>query len=1028
MSQPFNTILALDFESTWCRKSGYSLSVMTTEEYIRDERFKAWGVCIHEYGTDKITNWYRHDELPRIFATYDWSKTAIVAQNALFDASILAWVYDVHPCFIFDTLSMARARRGVEIGNSLAMLAKAFGLPDKGGDLALSEGYFDSLPAEIEHKLAEYCKHDVWLCEQVFERLIEGYPAKELRLIDMTIKMYTEAKLVLDTPMLVDALHEEKESREALLERLQITDSVLASNDQFAEALRTLGITPPTKKKKPTAKTPKPVGVNFAFAKTDAMFQAMLNGENEDVRLLCEARLKVKSTTERTRAQRFLDISRRGPLPVPLSYFGAGTGRWTASKGSAINMQNLKRGSFLRKAIMAPEGYAIAVGDLSQIEPRVLAWLADYEELLDIFRSGQDAYAMFGRQMFNLPELTKEGNPMLRQSAKSALLGCLSGDTPVLTNNGYKRMVEVQLTDLLWDGAAWVAHQGLLDKGEKEVWTYNGLTATADHKILTGNRWYEWHAVLTNPLLFQQALSSAVLPASSGGNVNPRAGIASTHRGCYAPADIKAFQAKVAYCQEKQNDARIAKIAPQSLRSDSALKNRFRLVWAKALANLPVQAGEGVTAHTTPPCVVRAGGRGSLTDITLQQGAVHDAERVHSRRPLQHATQCSGTKQFAQTMRTVTDSLTGSARSSCGARIQTAPSILTTAGAALASTLLGWKTALSSCATSLVSMVGINPNYSLTAQTTTGGTNRATFASSHAASTCPTSARSRHAKLSHLNEPLPPLKQRMQTYDIAYAGPRNRYTILTDEGPLIVHNCGYGLGWASFAAQLLVGFLGAPPVRYDKDFAKSLGVTAQTAEKFLEWDDNVKKLEEIPHTCTMRELVIHCLAAKAIIDKYRVTAEPVVALWALFGHLIQYSLYEGKEYTHKCVTFKKGEIVLPSGMSLLYPDLKPGKDEKGRLQWTYGKDETKLYAGKITNNVTQGVARCVMTDGMVRTAKKYFVAGTVHDEQLALVPEAGAEDAKTWVLAQMVVEPKYMPGIPLAADGGVHKRYGLAKN
>jgi DNA polymerase I-like protein with 3'-5' exonuclease and polymerase domains len=463
--------------------------------------------------------------------------------------------------------------------------------------------------------------------------------------------------LCLDSGMLVNALHEEKEKREALLHRLNIDEAVLASNPKFAAVLETLGIPAPRKTSKTTGKSA------LALAKNDAMFQALLNGENEDVSLLCEARVAVKSTTERTRAQRFLDISKRGALPVPLSYYGAGTGRWTASKGSAINMQNLKRGSFLRKSIMAPHDHSIVVGDLSQIEPRVLAWLSDYDELLDIFRDGGDPYATFGAQMFNLPGLTKESHPDLRQSAKSALLGA-----------------------------------------------------------------------------------------------------------------------------------------------------------------------------------------------------------------------------------------------------------------------------------------------------------------------------------------------------------------------------GYGLGWASFAAQLLVGFLGAPPVRYTKEFAKRLGVTAASATKFLEWEENVKKLEEIPHVCTMAELVIHCLAAKAIIDKYRATAEPVVALWDLFGTLIQYSLYEGNEYTHKCVTFKKGEIVLPSGMSLLYPDLKPGKDEKGRLQWTYGKDATKLYSGKITNNVTQGVARCVMTDGMLRTAKRYFVAGTVHDEQIVVVPDAEVAEAKTWVLAQMVVEPKYMPGIPLAADGGAHKRYGLAKN
>jgi hypothetical protein len=267
----------------------------------------------------------------------------------------------------------------------------------------------------------------------------------------------------------------------------------------------------------------------------------------------------------------------------------------------------------------------------------------------------------------------------------------------------------------------------------------------------------------------------------------------------------------------------------------------------------------------------------------------------------------------------------------------------------------------------------------------------------------------------------------MQTYDIAYAGPRNRYTVLTDAGPLIVHNCGYGLGWASFAAQLLVGFLGAPPVRYDKDFAKQLGVSADYVERFLEWDDNVLRMQEIPHVCTAKELLIHCVAAKKIIDIYRSTAHPVVGFWEMCGNLIQRSLADGQEYRHKCLVFRKEEIVLPNGMSLLYPNLRQQKDDRGRPQWVYGSDATKLYAGKITNNVTQATARIVMTDGMLRTAKRYPVAGTVHDEQIVVVPENEAQDALAWVLEQMTAEPKYMPGIPLAADGGVHRRYGLAK-
>ena len=656
MTAPYKQIITIDFETYWDTKEGYTLSKMTTEEYIRHDKFRAFGACVHVYGSDEPTRWFGDAELREYLDGVDWGRTAVLAHNAQFDVSIMEWIYNARPCFIFDTLSMARALRGVEVGNSLARLAKDFGLAEKGTAVHSTNGVHE-LDATLERELSEYCKHDVFLCEEIFKRLVASYPSKELRLIDMTLKMYTRPVLQLDALMLHNAIEQEKENRDALLQKLGVEETALASNPKFAALLEKLNVVPPTKVSKTTGKQA------LALAKNDALFQTLLNGEREDVALLCEARLRVKSTTERTRAQRFLDISQRGALPVPLSYYGAQTGRWTAAKGSAINMQNLKRGSFLRKAIMAPEGHQLVVGDLSQIEPRVLAWLSDYQDMLTIFRAGGDPYAAFGSQMFNIPGLTKESHPDLRQSAKSALLGC-----------------------------------------------------------------------------------------------------------------------------------------------------------------------------------------------------------------------------------------------------------------------------------------------------------------------------------------------------------------------------GYGLGWAAFAAQLLVGFLGAPPQRYSKDFAKKLGVDGKYIDKFLEWDDNYTKMMEIPHTCSDQELLIHCVAAKKIIDKYRATAHPVVSFWDMCSGLIQTSLADGKEFVYKCITFKKGEIVLPNGMSLLYPDLRQQKDEKGRSQWIYGPDATKLYAGKITNNVVQGTARIVMTDGMLRTAKRYFVAGTVHDEQIVVVPEAEVEEAKTWVLAQMTMEPRYMPGIPLDADGGAHRRYGLAKN
>lgn len=328
MTAPFDRILVIDFE-TYYDSREYTLRKMTTEEYVRDPRFKAFGLCVKEVGGKQPTKWVRGEDIPAWADGIDWSRTAVLAHNAQFDVTILSWRYGIQPAFILDTLSMARAVRGVEGGNSLAQIAADFGLPEKGKAIHKTDGVLELLPA-IEAELADYCAHDVYLCEQIFLTLSKGYPKSELRLIDLTLKMYTRPLLELDQDMLTDALHTEREQRESLLKRLDVEEADLASNPKFAEILKRLGVAPPMKKKKPTVKTPNPEGNTFAFAKNDALFQALLNSENEDIALLCEARLKVKSTTERTRAQRFLDISKRGRLPVPLSYYGALSGRWTA--------------------------------------------------------------------------------------------------------------------------------------------------------------------------------------------------------------------------------------------------------------------------------------------------------------------------------------------------------------------------------------------------------------------------------------------------------------------------------------------------------------------------------------------------------------------------------------------------------------------------------------------------------------------------------------------------------------------------
>lgn len=967
MTAPFDRVLVCDFETAWASKpyvdaqgnprDAYTLSKMTTEEYIRDPRFKAWGMCWKELGDEGQAVWVPRHLLPKFFASIDWSRTAVLAHNAQFDVAIMSWHYGVVPAFIFDSLSMARALHGVEVGNSLAKLAARFELPPKGEAVHTTDGMLDTLPFEVEVELADYCRHDTFLCEEIFKRLSVGYPRKELELIDVTLKMFVRPLLELDTDMLKDAIDDERVVREALLVKLGVKEKDLASNDKFARILQSLSITPPTKPKKPTKKTPKPVGTLYAFAKTDAMFQAMLNSENETLALLCEARLKVKSTMERTRAQRFFDISTRGTLPVPLNYFGTLSMRWSASKGSSLNMQNLKRGSFLRKSIMAPAGYEVCVTDLSQIEPRVLAYLSDYHELLDIFRAGKDPYAQFGATMFNIPGLSKESHPDLRQSAKSALLGCFAPETKVLTQRGWVPIIQVDTQDSLWDGVEWVQHRGVVDRGVRETELAYGVRATSDHEILTELGWRGWSEVHQSPSLFKSALELASSLASIG----------------------------------------------------SGRGNAF------------IRA-----------CAVLAAGKASLHGQTLQQAGQRAVEDALAARLWKRAGSKKDTFASAPTASTARGFLTASALSSGDAQTPKAPSILTMGGAASACIRRGLQTARSFLHTLSSFLGGTTQHFSLIDGTTSAGTCPATCVSAHAARTCPTSEKPKHEKSKRSSDAFPILRQSLRVYDIAMAGPRSRYTILTDAGPIIVHNCGYFLGWASFAQQLLTGFLGAPPVRYDREFAKKLNLRKEHALDFvsgLAGEKRVRRMLDIPHTCTEDELFTHCLCAKRIIDTYRATAAPVVGYWNRLQKLIESSLFGGRVYEHKCLRFEKERIVMPNGMALRYPGLAAEENEEGFLEWSYesGNMRKKLHAGVLAENTTSALARCVMTDGMLRLAKRYPVVLTVHDEVGTLVPDGEIEEGKKWCHAQMTREPKYLPGIPLGADTGAHRRYGLAK-
>ena len=406
-------IIALDFETYYDKE--YSLSKMTTEEYIRDERFETIGVGVKEDGQDAVWVAGTRDKIKSFLDSLNLSEHLVLAHNAMFDAAILNWRFDIRPRGWLDTLSMARALHTIEVGGSLSALAAYYKLGEKGTEViqALGKRRTDFTAQELA-AYGEYCKNDCTLTLELFKVLSQGFNKDELKLIDLTIRMFSEPVLELSPTNLYAHLKYVQKEKQDLLDAVTMVDKdQLMSNDKLAATLKVLHVIPPTKISPATGKE------TYAFAKSDEAFKALLEHEDPKVQAIVAARLGVKSTLEETRTQRFMEIAKRGPLPIPLRYYAAHTGRWGGD--DKVNMQNLPRSSPLKHAIYAPDGYMMVDADSSQIEARTLAWLARQDDLVEAFERGEDVYKKMASAIYNKAEsaITKEE----RFVGKTTILG-----------------------------------------------------------------------------------------------------------------------------------------------------------------------------------------------------------------------------------------------------------------------------------------------------------------------------------------------------------------------------------------------------------------------------------------------------------------------------------------------------------------------------------------------------------------------------------------------------------------------------
>lgn len=434
-------LITVDFETYYAQD--YSLSKITTEEYVRDPRFQVIGVGVKK--NDQRTEWFSgtHGQLREFLAQYDWANSGVLAHNTMFDGAIMSWRLGIKPKVWFDTMCMARALHGVENSVSLKVLAVRYGVGVKGTEVLEAKGKRRAdFSAEELASYGGYCVNDVELTYAIFNQMIREFPKVELKLIDLTLRMFTEPVLELDAIRLEEHLTKTQQIKKDLLVLSGASREDLMSSAKFAALLAAQGVPCPMKLSAATGK------MSPALAKSDQGLKDLQEHDNILVQSLVAARLGVKSTLEETRTQRFLDISGRGNLPVPVRYYAAHTGRWGGD--DKINLQNLpSRGpnaKSLKKCIVAPEGYSIVESDSSQIEARMLAWLAEQDDVVVAFRNKEDVYRKMAAVIYGVDEadVTKDQ----RFVGKTTVLGAgygMGGDKfqLALKNSG----VEITLTE-----------------------------------------------------------------------------------------------------------------------------------------------------------------------------------------------------------------------------------------------------------------------------------------------------------------------------------------------------------------------------------------------------------------------------------------------------------------------------------------------------------------------------------------------------------------------------------------------------
>ena len=396
MARPNELIPAFcDFETFWDVK--YTLKSMSTTDYVHDPRFAIHGASCAI--ADQEPRWLVGTEL------YEWLRDnrdrLFVGHHTLFDGYIVRHAYGWTFEHYFCTMGMIEALFQGAVGRGLdeAMTTLLGWESGKTDILTRTKGkYWDQFTPDEQHEMGFYANQDLKATQELFYKFGPSLPHSEWLTMSNMLKMFCRPLLEFDEKILeralVTAINEREEEIETAIKIFDCTEDDLRGVNSFEELLARCEYPMPMK-----PSPSKPDKMIPALAKTDQGFQDMLESDDPRVKALAEARRAVKSTQGITRAQRFKDLHETvGYLPAAYNYYRAHTGRPTGA--NKINVANIKRGSDLRKSIVAPPGYRLAVCDSSQIECRSDGYLAGQEDLMDLFRERRDPYNDMATEIF----------------------------------------------------------------------------------------------------------------------------------------------------------------------------------------------------------------------------------------------------------------------------------------------------------------------------------------------------------------------------------------------------------------------------------------------------------------------------------------------------------------------------------------------------------------------------------------------------------------------------------------------------